>query len=49
MSFINENKIIAVTYLFESAYDLMLSNVDNVSESPGFEKFTKQNGRGKVN
>ena len=47
-SFVNENKIILVTYLIESSYDLMLSSVDNVSESPGFEKHTKQNGRGKV-
>ena len=48
-SFVSENKLILVTYLIESSYDLMLSSVDNVSESPGFEKYKKQNGRGKVN
>ena len=33
--------------MIESGYDLLLSSEDNVSESPGFEKYTKQNGRGK--
>ena len=42
-SFVNENKIILATHLIESSYDLMLSSVDNVSESPGFEKHAKQN------
>ena len=46
--FIVENKITLATYMIESGYDLLLSSEDNVSESPGFEKYTKQNGRGKM-
>lgn len=46
--FIVENKITFATYMLESGHDLLLSSEDNVSESPGFEKHAKQNGRGQM-
>ena len=36
-----------VSYLFELVYDLCLGKQDNVSSSPGFEKFIGQFGRRK--
>ena len=40
-------KLEMVSYFFELAYDLCLSPQDNVSQSPGFEKYIGQYGRGR--
>ena len=40
-------KLEMVAYFFELAYDLCLSHQDNVSQSPGFEKYIGQYGRGR--
>ena len=40
-------KLEMVAYFFELAYDLCLSPQDNVSQSPGFEKYIGQYGRGR--
>jgi hypothetical protein len=36
-----------VSYLFELCYDLCLSRHNNISQSPGFEKFIGQFGKGR--
>ena len=40
-------KVEMVSYLFELCYDLCLGKQDNISSSPGFEKFLGQFGRGR--
>jgi hypothetical protein len=40
-------KLELVAYLYELAYDLCISQQDNVSQSPGFEKYLGQFGRGR--
>ena len=40
-------KLELVAYLYELGYDLCISQQDNVSQSPGFEKYLGQFGRGR--
>ena len=34
---VGDNKLLAIAYLWETCYDLLLAKCDNVSSSPGFE------------
>ena len=44
---LQDAKLDMVAYLFELCYDLCLAKVDNVSRSPGFEKYLGQFGHGR--
>ena len=46
---LKSEKVEMLSYLFELGYDLCLGKHDNVSSSPGFDKFLGQFGRGREN